>query len=90
MLGSCFMDLGVLSSLMIILLRKGYLVSFLYCVVVVCVLCLFLMVLWIGLQTVIVAIYSYTHSFFGAMGWAVNLVFQLTFSCIFTLFKFVI
>ena len=62
MLGRCFLwvVLGSLSSLAIILLRKRELVALLY-VVAVCALCLFLLVLWVGLQLVIVVFPGHTH-----------------------------
>ena len=53
---------GVLSSLENILLRKRELVALL-CVVAVCVLCLFLRVLWVGLWSVIAALPGHTHFF---------------------------
>ena len=60
------MILSVLSGLAIVLLRKWELVSLqlLCCVVVVCVLCLFLTVPWAGLQSVIVAFPGHTHLLF--------------------------
>ena len=62
MLGPCFLCvvLGVLSSSSIILQRKRELVALL-CVVAVCVLCLFLAVPWLRLQSVSVAFHSLTH-----------------------------
>ena len=59
----CGVVLGVLSSLAINLLRKRELVALL-CVVAVCVLCLFLKVLWVGLQSVIVTFLGQTHLLF--------------------------
>ena len=58
----------VLSSFTIILLRKRDLVAFLKlkscCCVAFGVLCLFLMVLWVGLQCTIVAFPDHTHLLF--------------------------
>ena len=55
--------LYVLSCLAIILLRKRELIDLL-CVVAVSVSCLFLMLPWVGLRSVIVAFPSYTHLLF--------------------------
>ena len=49
------MVLGVLSSLSKILLRMGALLLYFNCVRAVCILCLYLMVPLVGLQSVIVA-----------------------------------
>ena len=59
------MVLGVLSSLSKILLRMGALLLYFNCVVAVCILCLYLMVPLVGLQSVIVAFAEHTHSTFG-------------------------
>ena len=54
---------GALSSLAIILLSKRELVALLYfnCVVAACILCLFLMVPWVGLQYEILTFPGHTH-----------------------------
>ena len=56
--------LCILSSLAIILLRKRELVATI-CVVTVCVLFLILAVLWVGLQSVILAFPGHRHLPFG-------------------------
>ena len=44
-------------------MRKKELVALHYCVVAVCVLCLFLMVPWVGLQSLMVSFPDHTHLF---------------------------
>ena len=58
----CGYALGALSSLPIILLReRERCLLYFNCVVAVCVLCVFLMVPWVGLQSVIVVFPGHTH-----------------------------
>ena len=65
MVGPCFVVHYLVSSFAIISLEKKdswllYLIAF-KCHLTVSVLCLFLTVLWVGLQCVIVAFHSHTH-----------------------------
>ena len=65
-LGPCFCGVvvGALDSLAIILLRKGEVVALIQLCCGCCDLCLFLIKLWVGLQSVIVACPDQTHLIF--------------------------
>ena len=60
----CGVVIGVLSSLTIILLKKRERYIFVLIKKAVCVLCLFLVVPWVGLKSVVVTFPGHTNLFF--------------------------